>query len=79
MVEIWRTRGNILGEHEKRWRRKVKKEFKRAVKLKGEGLNGWYVLLNEDITGKSIKVKKVGTGETFYVTKEFIETAMGRG
>ena len=74
MVEIWRTRGNILGEHEKRWRRKVKKEFKRAVRLKGEGFNGWYVLLNEDITGKSIKVKEIGTGRAFYVAKELLTT-----
>ena len=76
-IPIWRTRGNILGEHKRQWRRKVRKEAKRARKIKG--FDGWYVILNEDITGKTVKVKKVGTGETFYVAKELLQTAMERG
>jgi len=71
MVEIWRTRGNILGEHERQWRRKVRKEAKRARKIKG--FDGWYVVLNEDITGKTVKVKEVGTGRAFYIEKELIK------
>ena len=67
---LWRMRGNLIPKWEKQWRKKVKKEYKRAVRIKG--YDGFFVILNEDITGKSVKVKRIGTGEVFYVRKELV-------
>jgi len=55
----------------KRWRKKVKREFKRAIKV--EGFEGWFVIIGESLTGKEYKVKRVGNDETFYIPKEYIK------
>ena len=52
------------------WKRKVKREFKNAVRIKG--YEGYFVIIGEDITGRDYKVKRIGTGETFYIPKEYV-------
>ena len=68
---LWRVRGNLIPRWERQRRKKVKKEYKRAVRVKG--YDGLFVILNDDITGKTVKVKRIGTGEAFYVRKELVE------
>lgn len=51
-------------------RKKIIREFKRAIKVKG--FKGWFVIIGEDITGKSYKVKRIGCDEAFYVPKEYV-------
>jgi len=60
----------VIAEWEKKLRKKIKKEFKRAVRIKGN--NGYFTIIGESITGKEYKVKKIGTGEEFYIPKEYI-------
>ena len=41
----------------KRWRKKVKREFKRAIKV--EGFEGWFVIIGESLTGKECELPRI--------------------
>ncbi len=56
--------------YQKKWKRKIKREFKRAVKV--EGHDGWFVIIDQSPVNGWPKVKRVGTGEAFYTSPESI-------
>jgi hypothetical protein len=54
----------------KRWKKKVKEENKRRVRIKG--IEGWFVIVGESLTGATVKVKRIGCSESFYVKPDDI-------